>query len=150
MNDFEKLMQDLDNLVEESWQVPLSNGRIVIDREELDRIAKGLHTHYPTEISRARNLLDEREKILLKARTDAESMTTKARVESERILNEQDIVAQARKYAEDTRQSAEEEAERIKRSAIEFADAMLAKAEEHYDKNITLIQQARRVIRNQG
>ena len=42
------------------------------------------------------------------------------------------------------------EAERIKRSAVEFADAVLAQAEEHYDKNLSLIQQARRVVRNQG
>lgn len=150
MNDFEKLMQDLDNVLEEAWRVPLSSGKVVLDREEMMRISQGLHTHYPTEISRARNLLDEREKILLKARTDAEAMLSKARVESEQILNEQDIILQARKYAEELRSTAEADAERIRRSAVEFADAVLAQAEEHYDKNLSLIQQARRVVRNQG
>ena len=150
MNDFEKLMQELDNVLEEAWRVPLSSGKVVLDREEMVRISQGLHTHYPTEISRARSLLEEREKILLKARTDAEAMLSKARVQSEQILNEQDIILQARKYAEELRSTAEADAERIKRSAVEFADAVLAQAEEHYDKNLSLIQQARRVVRNQG
>ena len=35
MNEFEKLMQELDELCEEAWRLPLSNGKVVIDREAL-------------------------------------------------------------------------------------------------------------------
>ncbi len=149
MNDFEKLMQELDELVEEAWQLPLSNGKVVIDREELARIASGLHTHYPTEIARAKNLLEEREKILLKARTDSENLMTKAKLKSTEILNEQDIMAEARRYAAEMRESAQAEAERIKRGAVEFADTVLQQSEDHYDRNLALIKQARRVVKNQ-
>lgn len=147
MNEFEKLMQELDELCEEAWRLPLSNGKVVIDREALSRISQGLRTHYPTEISRARSLLDEREKILLKARTDAESILTKAKQLSGDLLNEQDIVKRAQKYAEDLRASAEAAAERTRKGAVEFADTVLAQSEEHYDKNLALIKQARRMIR---
>ena len=41
MNDFEKLMLDLDNVLEEAWRVPLSSGKVVLDREEMIRVARG-------------------------------------------------------------------------------------------------------------
>ena len=59
MNEFESLLEELDDLIEDAWRLPLSNGKIVIERERrLARIVGGLHTHYPTEIARAKNLLD--------------------------------------------------------------------------------------------
>lgn len=147
MTDFERLMQELEELSNEAWQLPLSNGKVVLDREVLSRISQGLQTHYPTELSRAQNLLDEREKILLKARTDAESLISAARQKSEQILNEQDIVAQAKKYADDIRANAEAEAARIKKGAVDFADAVLKQAEDHYDKNLSIIRHARQLVK---
>ena len=47
MNEFESLLEELDDLIEDAWRLPLSNGKIVIEREELARIVNGLHTHYP-------------------------------------------------------------------------------------------------------
>ena len=148
MNEFESLLEELDDLIEDAWRVPLSNGKIVIEREELARIVGGLHTHYPTEIARAKNLLDEREKILLKARTDSERMIKNAEMQSNKMLNEQDIIKESRRIADEIRKSAEEESTRMRRSAVELADMVLKRAEDHYDQNLALIKQARRVVKN--
>lgn len=118
------------------------------EREELARIVNGLHTHYPTEIARAKNLLDEREKILLKARTDSERMIKNAEMQSNKMLNEQDIIKESRRIADEIRKSAEEESLRMRRSAVELADMVLKRAEDHYDQNLALIKQARRVVKN--
>ena len=148
MNAFESLLEELDDLIEDAWRLPLSNGKIVIEREELARIVNGLHTHYPTEIARAKNLLDEREKILLKARTDSERMIKNAEMQSNKMLNEQDIIKESRRIADEIRKSAEEESLRMRRSAVELADMVLKRAEDHYDQNLALIKQARRVVKN--
>ena len=148
MNEFESLLEELDDLIEDAWRHPLSNGKIVIEREELARIVNGLHTHYPTEIARAKNLLDEREKILLKARTDSERMIKNAEMQSNKMLNEQDIIKESRRIADEIRKSAEEESLRMRRSAVELADMVLKRAEDHYDQNLALIKQARRVVKN--
>lgn len=148
MNEFESLLEELDDLLEDAWRLPLSNGKIVIERDELARIVNGLHTHYPTEIARAKNLLDEREKILLKARTDSERMIKNAEMQSNKMLNEQDIIKESRRIADEIRKSAEEESTRMRRSAIELADMVLKRAEDHYDQNLALIKQARRVVKS--
>ena len=148
MNEFESLLEELDDLIEDAWRLPLSNGKIVIEREELARIVNGLHTHYPTEIARAKNLLDEREKILLKARTDSERMIKNAEMQSNKMLNEQDIIKESRRIADEIRKSAEEESLRMRRSAVELADMVLKRAEDHYDQTLALIKQARRVVKN--
>ena len=148
MIEFESLLEELDDLIEDAWRLPLSNGKIVIEREELARIVNGLHTHYPTEIARAKNLLDEREKILLKARTDSERMIKNAEMQSNKMLNEQDIIKESRRIADEIRKSAEEESLRMRRSAVELADMVLKRAEDHYDQNLALIKQARRVVKN--
>ena len=33
MNEFESLLEELDDLIEDAWRLPLSNGKLVIERE---------------------------------------------------------------------------------------------------------------------
>lgn len=146
MSDFENLLEELSSMVEEAWEMPLSKNKIVLEKSDVMRIIDGLGTHYPTELARANSLLQEREKILIKARTDSERMIKEAEEKSKAMTDEQDIVKDANRKAEETVKKAEEDAARIRKSAVEFADAILKRAEEHYDQNLALIKQARRVV----
>lgn len=150
MSDFEKLLEELSALIEDAWEVPLSKSKIMVEREEITRIINGLNTHYPTELARANSLLDEREKILIKARTDSEKMIKDAQEKSAQILNQDDLVKESEAKAEQILKDANEEAQRIKTSAVEFADSVLKKAEEHYDNTLAVIKQARRIVNNSG
>lgn len=149
MSDFEVLLEELSAMVEDAWEMPLNKNRIVLEKDALTRIINGLNTHYPTEIARANSLLDEREKILIKARTDSERMLNDAKEKSNSMLNEQDIIKEAQRIAEEVRASADADAARIRKSAVEFADSVLKRAEDHYDQNLAIIKQARRVVNNQ-
>lgn len=149
MNEFEVLLDQLNDLIEESWRLPLSNGKVVLDKDDLTRIVNGLQTHYPTEISRAKNLLEDREKILLKARTDADRMKKEAETKSARLLDEQDIIRESKRLSAELLAKATTESEEIRKRAIEFADTILKRAEEHYDQNLAVIRQARRVVKDQ-
>jgi len=148
MSDFEKLLEELSSLIEDAWEVPLSKSKIMVEREEITRIINGLNTHYPTELARANSLLDEREKILIKARTDSERMIKEAQEKSEQILNQDDLVKESAAKAEQILKDANDEATRIKTSAVEFADNILKKSEEHYDNTLAVIKQARRIVNN--
>ena len=146
MSDFENLLEELSAMVEDAWEMPLSKNKIVLEREEVLRIINGLNTHYPTELARANSLLDEREKILIKARTDSERMIKEAKEKSDAMVNEQDVVKEANRVAEETIKKANEDSARIRKSAVEFADTILKRAEDHYDQNLAIIKQARRVV----
>ncbi len=149
MSDFENLLEQLSAMVEDAWEMPINKNRIVLEKDALLRIINGLNTHYPTEIARANSLLDEREKILIKARTDSERMLKDAKEKSDSILNEQDIIKESQRIAKQIIDSAEAEAERVRKKAVEFADTILQRVEDHYDQNLAIIKQARRVVNNQ-
>ena len=149
MSDFESLLEELSALVDDAWELPLKKNKIMIDRDEITRIINGLNTHFPTEIARANSLLEEREKILIKAKTDAERMIKDAEEKSNSMINEQDIIKEAQRIAQQVRDSANEDAQRIRKSAVDFADSVLKRAEDHYDQNLAIIRQARRIVNNQ-
>ena len=149
MSDFEALLEELSEMVEDADEMLLNKNKIILEKDALMRIINGLNTHYPTEIARANSLLDEREKILIKARTDSERMLKDAQEKSTNMVNEQDIIKEAQRIAQEVRASADADAARIRKSAVEFADSVLKRAEDHYDQNLAIIKQARRVVNNQ-
>lgn len=149
MNEFERLLNELDQLLEESWSLPMMGGKCIINREDLKACLDGLHTYYPTEIAKARSLLEERERILQKAKNDAERIIKEARLQANQILNEQEILIRATSNAHMIEAEAKENASKLKKSSIEYVDRLLARAESLYDSSLATIQKTRRVVQGE-
>ncbi len=122
MDDVSKLMEELDQMVQEAKTVPFSGGKVVVDKElileQLDKIRLAL----PDEVGKSKEVLGKRDDIVNSAVQEAERYMEDSRRQAEKILNEQEIVVMAQKRADDIVKAAEQQAEQIVAEANQQAN----------------------------
>lgn len=147
MSEFDNLLGEMDELLEEAWSVPMTGGgKCFIDREKLREYINGLQTYYPSEIRKAKAIIEERETILLKARTDAEKMIRDAEEKAKKMLDEEAVLKEAKRLAEEMLASAKETSDKMRKNAADYVDTLLRRLEEQLENNLAGIKQARRAL----
>lgn len=64
MNTIESILNDIDELLEDSWSLPLSGGRCVVDAEKVRDLIDSIRMNMPAEIKQARAVVADRNQIL--------------------------------------------------------------------------------------
>ena len=64
MNTIESILNDIDELLEGSWSLPLSGGRCVVDAEKVRDLIDSIRMNMPAEIKQARAVVADRNQIL--------------------------------------------------------------------------------------
>ena len=73
MNTIESILNDIDELLEDSWSLPLSGGRCVVDAEKVRDLIDSIRMNMPAEIKQARAVVADRNQILSLAKGEAEA-----------------------------------------------------------------------------
>jgi hypothetical protein len=122
------LVDKLEKLVNDGWRVPLS-AKTAIDENAFFELIDQMRVSIPEEIKRANDLLQEREKVLASAATEAEQIIAGAREQATRLVDENEIMAAARAEAEGIKAQARRETAEILKGADEYAIGVLADLE---------------------
>ena len=69
----EEILDLLDELLDRSWNLPLSGGRCVVDAEKVRDLLDDVRLNMPTEIKQAKAIVADRTEILAVARKEAEN-----------------------------------------------------------------------------
>ena len=145
MATFEEIIDGIDDMLDDAWGLPMT-GKCMLNGDLLREKIEQLRLNFPTEIKRARSVLDERERIITKANSDAEQTIMIAKKRASEILDEQVILTEAKTQANEIMRTANEEAAKMRRAAVEFVNNILVRTEEHYDNALNLVKQAKRSI----
>lgn len=140
------VLNELEELVEESTRVPLV-GKILVDDELILDMVDHIRTALPEEMRQAKAIVTERNKILEEAKTEAKRYVTEAREELSRMAGEDELVKQARAQAVEVIEQARSLAREIKIGAYQFADEMLSKGEQNVEQILNHIKAAREDLR---
>jgi hypothetical protein len=106
MNEMERVLDKLENLLMDAPRLPLTN-KLIIDAERLGYIMDWIRTSVPLEIKQARQILNDRE-----------------RHKNEAIEEKRRIIARAEFAAAKTISDAEEYAEKLRSEVFELAIKM--------------------------
>lgn len=103
-NGFFKTLKDLEDIMEEAWNVPFAKNRLMIEEDRLKAIIEELRMSLPIEMRKAQEVLDMKDKILEKAEEDSNSMIERAKKTSETMLskarkNSASIISEAKEEA---------------------------------------------------
>ena len=129
---FEEILDSLENLVLNSKRVPLTNKR-VIEEDDIADIIDLLKQAMPQEIKKAKQIIDERDKIMDKARTEGDDHIYRAKEYSRTLIEKEEIFEQAKKEASDIKRAAFEESERLRAQAQHDSNDILNSAREEAD-----------------
>ena len=70
----EELIDELYEMVEKAWNLPLSRGRAVLDGEEVKQILDEIRENLPQELLKAKAIVADRNQIISTAKMEAEKI----------------------------------------------------------------------------
>ena len=154
--DIYKLLDEIEDLVDNSSTIPLS-GKVMIDKRELLELIKEVKIKLPDEFKQAEWIKDERQRILSEAQNDADNMIKDVQVHIEDMIDHHEIITEAEKRAEEILERATISAKEVRIGAREYADSILGGVEEdlrksnaRVDETISLLQLNREELNDEN
>jgi cell division septum initiation protein DivIVA len=170
------LLDALEDILDKASNIPLSS-KIVVSKEELLDIIKDIRIKIPDEVKQAQWIKEERQKILLEAKKEAEGIRfdcedklSRVKEERQRILaetekeaeimrqeadkrlmsliDENEIVKRANEQAKEIIMSAQQDAKKIRLGSRAYADELLAELEKHTNNLSRTIKANRDELKN--
>ena len=120
----EQLIDEIEEYIDSCKYQPLSNSKIIVNKEELEELLRELRMKTPDEIKRYQKIINNKEAILNDAREKAEALINEATVHTSELINEHEIM-----QAQEILDNATVEANSVKASAIQYTDDILANLE---------------------
>ncbi|HAF61331.1 MAG TPA: hypothetical protein DCK95_03280 [Anaerolineaceae bacterium] len=114
------LIDQLEELFNESKAVPLTNDVIIKEDRLLDLIDQ-MRLSIPEEVKKSQQILNQKERVLAQAQEEATRTINLAREKSVEMVNRDGIVESARLKADQIIRRAEEQSSMIKADADEYA-----------------------------
>lgn len=133
----EQLIDEIEEYIDSCKYQPLSNSKIIVNKEEIDELLRELRMKTPDEIKRYQKIISNKEAILSDARAKAEALINEATIHTNELINEHEIMQQAYAQANEvvtmaTRQAQEIldnatlEANGMRQAAMQYTDGILA------------------------
>lgn len=144
--DLDTALNSLEHQLADARPVPLS-ASVMVNKEDLDRVAQAIRSALPEEIRQARWVLKERDELLAQATRDAEQIVGDGQLERDRLLSDTEIVREAHREAQRIIDRASEEGRKIRHEAEDYVDGKLGDFEVVLQKTLATVTRGRDRLR---
>ena len=134
------LLETLEDLLENSRNIPFSSKGLV-DKEEMLDLIKEIRIKLPDELKQAQWVKEERQRILVEAQKEADGIVKEAENRIIAMIDEHEITRKAYDQKTEIIETANEMSREISKGTKEYADSVLAGIE-------VALQDAMKVIQN--
>ena len=117
-------------MVESSFSLPLTRGHVAIDGKELLEFVKELRLQLPEEMKNAKRIVNDRDNIISRARSEAESIVNAAQAQAKFLVTEEEIYKAAQIKSNEIISNAQSAAKDLRQATIEYCDNVLKKTED--------------------
>ena len=125
----EQLIDEIEEYIDNCKYQPLSNTKIIVNKEEIDELLRELRMKTPEEIKRYQKIISNKEAILNDAREKAQSLINEHEIMQQAYAQANEVVQLATKQAQDIVDNATMEANAIRESVMQYTDDMMANIE---------------------
>lgn len=136
----------LEYLIAHSRQIPLTR-TLVIDQEEALACIDDLRLSLPDEIKQARWTLQEQQRLLAEAQSEAARILNKAGERAQTMMGQQELLKRAEKQAETMLKEAAAKAEETRRAADRYAWEVMQSLEGQLMRTIATVKKGVEALR---
>lgn len=144
--DILKLLDEMEDILEDSSTIPLS-GKSIVDKKELLEIIKEIRIKLPDEIKQAEWIKEERQRILAEAQNEADTIVKEAKIHIEEMIEQNEITKKAKERSEEIIARAKNNAKEVRIGAREYADELLKNVEDVMKSIIETIEKNRNELK---
>lgn len=145
-SDILSLLNEVEEIVDHGPKIPMT-GKVLVDDtvifELLDRVRAAL----PEELTNAKWVLKERERILNEAQVEAQRLMDRGKNYVDKMAVENEVVKQAQCYGEDIVRQAQTFAHDVKIGAVQYADEMLQHVEQSLYETLQSLRKNREQLK---
>lgn len=142
------ILEQLDDMLDAAWAMPLSGGKVVVDGDKVRELLDSVRANLPSEFRQARAIVNDRTEIINTAKKEAEDIIRNAEERRNQILSHEEIVVQAQERANEIHAQTQKRARDMRRTAQEYAEEVLRRTEENLTQQVSQVRQARVSLRS--
>ena len=142
----ENLIREMEDILENSWGLPMSGGRVVLNSKNIRKILEDIRLDLPQEIVQAQKIINERNRIIEGGKNEAETMIKLSEEKIKMMVSQSEIVKSAQIAADNILADAKSKAEEIKKSSNEYVTEMMKRLDESVTQNLVEIRKARQAL----
>ena len=140
MTRIEQIIAEIEDFIDGCKYQPLSNTKIIVNRDELDELIEDLKLSIPDEIKKYQRIIANRDAILRDAQEKSDSMIKRANQMTSNLVSEHEVMQQAYKEASKVIEDATNQAGRILDKATAEANELKRAAMQYTDNSLADIQ----------
>lgn len=141
-----KLLDTLEELIEESSKMPFGN-KVLVDKAKALELIRDIRIGFPDEVKQADWINKEKQKILEDANVQAQKMIKESEEYVKQRVSESEITKKAQEKSADIIQKAEDDAKELREGAKEYALDVLRKLDSDIGKLNTRLQKNMQELR---
>lgn len=140
MSRIEQIINEIEEYIESCKFQPLSNTKILVNKEEIEELLVELRLRIPEEIKKYQKIISNQDAILQEARSQADAMVAKATAQTNELVNEHEIMQRAYAEAEGIIQNAQAQAQSIVEQAVGEANGIRQSSVQYTDDMLRSLQ----------
>lgn len=142
MNDIMSLIDQLEEVIDGSKQVPFSSNRMVTPDDVFDIIDE-IRNSYPEDLKQARWIVKQQQEMAEDAERAANRILEEAQERARLLIAETEVVRAAEARAAEILEDARANEREIRMGAEDYADEIMANLEVNLGKLLTAVQRGR-------
>lgn len=143
----EETLDQLDELIDRSWSLPLTGGRCVVDADKVRELLDEIRLNMPTEIRQAQSIVADRTEIVNSAKKESEAIISRAEKRAASMVEEEEIVRLSKSKAQEIAQQAQQQSREMRQAAKDFVDNILKNTEETLNGAVVEVRNTRSAFR---
>ncbi len=146
----DELLDLIDETLEEAAGVPFTGGKRMVDVDRVRELLDDVRINMPTEIRKAKDIVEDRGSIIAQANNEAAQIIKRAQEHVRKLVSQQEIVKAAEIEAKSMLKEAKEEANETVHKMSRYCDNLLTKTQEQMLKNASEIKTLREALTKKG
>ncbi len=143
----EDLIDEMYDVLDKGWKMPLSAGRMFVDGEEVRQILDEIKEEIPSEVRKAKAIVADRAQIISEAQREAETIIRVAEEKAKTLVNQEEIVRQAQAKANELIAQAQTKFKEMRKASNDYVDDLMRRTDEALAENLAELRKTRQSIK---
>ena len=144
----EDLIDELYDVLEKGWTLPLSGGKSFIDSEEAKQILDEIREAIPAEVRKAKAIVADRAQIISEAQREAETIVRVAEEKAKTLVNQEEIVRQAQAKANDIMAQAQVKFREMRKASNDYVEDIMRRTDDAMSASLAELRKTRQSIKS--
>ncbi len=143
----EDLIDEMYDVLDKGWKMPLVQGKVFVDGEDVRQILDEIKEEIPSEVRKAKAIVADRSQIISEAQREAETIIRVAEEKARALVDQEEIVRQAQQKANELIAQAQQKFKEMRKASNDYVDDLMRRTDESLSENLAELRKTRQSIK---